>query len=288
MPAMSHIIASALSRSDNLGTLERSSERINRVLVRVNDKIRRLRAQRETLPMITDHAGEVLEPFIQHPAPPWDALRVADSPTPGMVSPEECRYYEYIGRFHSPQGAAVELGPWLGKSTRHILNGLRSNPHWRGPLHVYDDFVWRANWMDAKVAPEERLAQHADFLPLFQRYNADLSGARVEKRKITPYDGNDAVPPLEWDGTPISMLYVDCGRTCEANEAWWRLFQPSFIPGRTLLVLEDYRTHREARYAWYNQMRHWVDSKGPRLRLVHELVHGGIGTFLYLGEPEHA
>ena len=46
---------------------------------------------------------------------------------PGMISEEEARYYEHIGGLYRGHGEAVELGPWLGKSTRHIIRGLDKN-----------------------------------------------------------------------------------------------------------------------------------------------------------------
>ena len=37
---------------------------------------------------------------------------------PGMITDEEAQYYEWIGTFYQRAGAAIELGPWLGKSTK--------------------------------------------------------------------------------------------------------------------------------------------------------------------------
>jgi hypothetical protein len=38
---------------------------------------------------------------------------------------EEARYYEWIGTLYEDRGAAIELGPWLGKSTKHIIGGTQ-------------------------------------------------------------------------------------------------------------------------------------------------------------------
>src|SRR5439155_13855185 len=96
--------------------------------------------------------------------PDWARIPLEDCDIPGMISREERRYYQYIGKFYSGQGEIVELGPWLGCSTFYILSGLAKNPNFAAKhLHVYDDFVWRASWMNDKVGESERLANHQDF-----------------------------------------------------------------------------------------------------------------------------
>lgn len=80
-------------------------------------------------------------------------------------------------------------------------------------------------------------------------------------------------------------MYVDCGRTIEANKAWYRHFSPHFIPDGTLLVLQDWGTHREVPVRCYNQITQFVDSKGTALQLVHEVRGGTVATFLFRGRP---
>jgi hypothetical protein len=119
----------------------------------------------------------------------------------------------------------VELGPWLGCSTASIVHGLIHNPHFTGKkLHVYDDFVWRADWMNDYVPKTEQLEHHQDFQFLFEKYAEPINRyLAVEKRKIISYDGNENFPQLTWDRGPVEIMYIDCGRTFEANQAWSRL-----------------------------------------------------------------
>jgi hypothetical protein len=206
--------------------------------------------------------------------------------TPGMISDEECRYYSWIARYYAGIGAAVELGPWLGKSTRYILQGLRANPIFKGrKLHVVDDFIWRASWMNDKVTAAEQLPDGQDFRFLFEKYSrALLPDVVIEQRRITSHGDNDHVPPLEeWSHGPVELLYVDCGRTFEVNEAWYRLFSKSFIPDRTVIMMQDWRLHREVPAQWFNQTKLFTDSKGAQLTLIHELESGCLATFLYRG-----
>jgi hypothetical protein len=275
-----------LTLSSRPERLERISSGLHRLLLAVDAKRRAQAARSASLPAIQSIRGETLGYALREPAPPWSGEDLGECDVPGMVTPEECAYYLYIGRFYAGFGEVVELGPWLGRSTTYICRGLAQNSTFAGRrVRVFDDFVWRSSWMDDRVQPVERLPNHADFLGLFERYARPLEPViDVAKRKITTYDGNDAVAQLEWAGEPVEIIYVDCGRTFEANEAWWRIFSPSFVAGRTLVVLQDWATHREVPVMSYNQIKHWVDSKGAALQIVHELKHGGIATFVYTGE----
>jgi hypothetical protein len=277
------LLERAATWSNRPETLARISDRLTRVVLAVDAKARALQASPTGLPEVRDVRHELLATSIRKPGPPWAGEDLGECDVPGMVAPEECRYYLYLGRFYAGLGEVVELGPWLGRSTHYICHGLEGSPHFTGrKLQVYDDFVWRAAWMDDYVVPSDRPGDHADFLGLFEQYAGPIADSiDVQKRKIVTYDGNDGVEQLEWDGRPIEIIYVDCGRTFKANEAWWQIFEPAFLPGRTLVVLQDWATHREVPIQWYNQIKTWVDSKGPALQLVHELRHGGIATFLY-------
>ena len=139
--------------------------------------------------------------------------------------------------------------------------------------------------MDQCLPPGSEVpANHEDFQHLFERYIKTLKNHLIlSKRKVAPYDGNENVPDVTWADGPIEMCYVDCGRTFEVNDAWYRVLSKDFIPHKTLLVLQDWKTHRIVPVEWYNQIKMFTDSKGPALELVHELMHGSTATFLYHG-----
>lgn len=216
---------------------------------------------------------------------PWASERLIDVRVPGMITDEEARYYQYIGAQFTGAGEAVELGPWLGRSTQFIVEGLSRSAAFGGHrLHVSDDFVWRPDWMDKYVTPDQRLPRHADFLPLFNQFNASIADRIVPtKRRFTVYDGNDAVPQFEWDAGPVEMVYADCGRTFVANEAWYTRLKPHFIPGVTLLILQDWGTQLEVPRKGMNQMEAFAATHAGEIALVHWLRDGAVGTFLYTG-----
>ena len=138
--------------------------------------------------------------------------------------------------------------------------------------------------MDQHVSEEERLPAHACFRHLFDKYTVGVHQfLNVSRVKIADDEGNEELPVLSWCGDPIEILYVDCGRTYDVNEAWYNRLQSSFIPGRTLIVMQDWRTHREVPREWYNQTLAFTESKQDALTLLHEVKSGWLATFLFTG-----
>ena len=256
--------------------------------VLLEDRIRQIRFSGQ---VIADGAASDVRPplrtWLMEDQSPWtQQARISDTiAMPGMISEEEARYYEYIGELYRGHGEAIELGPWLGKSTRHIIRGLDKNPEFLSrQLHVFDDFVWRSSWMNRHIGDHEQLPNHADFRHLFEKY---VQGIRhrlsVTQGKIVDYDGNQELPQISWSGAPIEIMYIDCGRTLQVNEAWYRIFSQNLIPHISLLIMQDWRTHRERPRLSYNET-YWFTAAHPELEIVHEVKDGGIATFLYRGK----
>jgi hypothetical protein len=251
----------------------------------LEDRIRKLRLAGRTVPYpSTERCRTPLSTWVMDDQAPWMDMTVEPIAMPGMISDEEIRYYEYIGTIYDGRGEVIELGPWLGKSTRHILRGLEKNPKFAGrQLHVFDDFVWRTSWMDRHTPEQERLPNRASFRHLFEKYVQDvLPRLNVTRARIVDYEGNETLPRIRWGRDPIEMMYIDCGRTAQVNEGWFEVFSPSFIPDVSLLIMQDWRTHRERPRQSYNQTL-WFTAAHPELELVHEVKDGAIASFLYRG-----
>jgi hypothetical protein len=92
------------------------------------------------------------------------------------------------------------------------------------------------------------------------------------------------LPQIVWNGQPVEIMYIDCGRTLAVNEAWYKIFSPSFIPNVTLLVMQDWGLHRERPRRPYNQTLLFTNSH-PDMELIHELSVGCVATFLYRAKP---
>jgi hypothetical protein len=256
--------------------------------VSISDLCRKAKAS-HTFPPSKAYSFDGLEQlgiYIMCDTPPWKSIGNNVTKTPGMITAEEASYYDWLTRFYKGTGRIVELGPWLGSSTIAIQAGLRKNPNFANEkIQVFDDFIWRKSWMDPYVQLDDQLPNHSDFRHLFERYTSSIANdLDVHQSRFAVYDGNDAVLPLQWVKGDIEIIFVDCGRTIEANDGWYKSLSPHFIPGVTLVVLQDWRLHRELPRKWYNQIDIFTESKGDQLELIHEVNDGGIATFLYTGK----
>lgn len=288
--ALRHLLSASsqrVLRSPDPDDLTQWHRCVDQELVRVADEMRRRSAAAIPIPEAANRGREhPLETWIMDAGSPWRTIQVSPVAVPGMLSAEEKAYYEYIGSQYSGRGAVVELGPWLGLSTHHIVHGLAGNPaFFDRRLHVFDDFIWRPAWMngylpDGVVAP----LGHASFRPLFEHYTHDIADRlEVVGGKLIDYDGNESQDTVCWDAGPVEMMYIDCGRTLAVNQAWFDIFSPSLIPDVSLLIMQDWRLHRERPRKFYNQTDLFTASMGDRLQLIHEVGSGGLATFLYRG-----
>jgi hypothetical protein len=198
-----------------------------------------------------------------------------------MLTEEETRYYEWLGRFYSGAGAAIEIGCWLGHSTWHIVAGLLRNPSFAGRrLHVFDAFVWQA-YMNAFL-PDAHPAAGASFRALFDHHTSPIRAhLDVATCTLVPGYGDGTVPLFSWHGGPIELCWVDCGKSHEANEAWFTTVSPSFLSDRTLIVLQDWGNHRTGTSPADTGIKAFTDAHAANLELVHELRQGAVGTFLF-------
>ncbi|MFN9693095.1 MAG: hypothetical protein ACK52U_12620 [Synechococcaceae cyanobacterium] len=280
----------ALLRFSSTEQLERLSDEMLRLRI-ISQEILRQREARNSsqpLPCIKSMlTGEILARSILTNGMPWDFLVAPECNVPGMLTKAEKRYYGYITQFYSGSGSFVEVGPWLGQSTFYLVSSLLANPSFSGKnLYVYDDFIWRSSWMNrwlegTAIAP---LDNHASFLHLFQEQSRDLASHLVVRRqKICDYDGNEKLPCLEWHDGPIEVIVVDCGRSLAVNEGWWNIFKDSFIPGKTLIIMQDWQNHKRVPEVFWENTKIFTDSKEGELDLVHEIRDGAIATFLYRG-----
>jgi hypothetical protein len=265
-----------LGRNRPSGDEAKNVVRVQHMLVEVEDAERKRQASEH--PTIHENWGPS---SVMESRPPWSS-QSSDADGPNMLSGEERQYLRWIASSVKGVGKVVELGPWLGQSTRCLLDGLD------GPqdLVTVDDFVWRSSWMDDYLAKTsyQAPANHDSFLPLFQEVNhTRLSRLDIIQARFSVSDGNEGVPPFVWTGEPIELLVVDCGRNQELNETWYRAVKSSLVGGQTLVVMQDWRLFREVPFRWYNQTRQFTESKASELTLHHEVSDGGLASFLYTG-----
>ena len=260
--------------------LEDAFTSVDRAQLLIEDRIRHLKFSGREI--ISQRAP--MQTWIMDGNSPWMSVATPPINMPGMITDEEAQYYEYIGTLYEGSGEAIELGPWLGKSTRHIMRGLQKNPNFASKkLYVFDDFVWRTSWMNPHAPEHQRFLNNEDFRPLFEKFVSDiLPDLIISKNKICDYEGNEHLPKIKWDGQPIEIMYIDCGRTLQVNKSWFEVFSPSFIPDVTLLIMQDWRTHRERPRLSYNETMRFTAAHSE-MELIHEVSQGCVATFLYRG-----
>jgi hypothetical protein len=157
----------------------------------------------------------------------------------GMVSNEELCFLETYARFSfTGAGKIVDLGCWLGATTLALARGVADNPQsrWKRPIEAFDRFVWEP-WM-TPIA-----------VSLGCRCYPDGESFLEQTRTILkPYEGlirlrdEDLLGDIKFRD-PIEFLFVDAMKSWDLANSITRNFLPRLIPGRSLLVHQDFAYH---------------------------------------------
>lgn len=162
---------------------------------------------------------------------PWQETQIPGAITwvRSSLSDEERRYFTWLTteKFEG-WGAIVELG-CLGGSSAALAEGLRR----RGittKIRCLDSFVWE-NWM-ATSAPAD-LQQGDDRLPLFLGETAEYH-QWIDAQKTDVFKA-------AWDGGAIEILVLYAAKTWDSANAALRVYGPHLVPGRSRVVVRDFR-----------------------------------------------
>jgi hypothetical protein len=167
---------------------------------------------------------------------PWRDIPLSPDATgiPTMLSKMERRLLYWLARdFATGDAAIVDAGCFLGGSTAALLSGLRDRPQrWNGPpLASYD--LFRVEAFTIPKFFDDRSVRIGDsFRPRF-----DAHVARFDVPHVV-HEGD--ITKFGWDGGPIDVLFLDVLKSWEINDAVLRDFFPSLIPGRSVIVHQDY------------------------------------------------
>jgi hypothetical protein len=154
---------------------------------------------------------------------------------PTMLSKMERKLLYSLARdYASPDAAIVDGGSFLGGSTAALLAGVRDRTEtWTGPpVASYDLFqvdeymVPKFFWDDPRVRPGVSF-----------RSRFDEHVARFDVPHVV-HEGD--ITQIGWSGEPIDVLFLDVLKSWEINDAVLRDFFPSLIPGRSVIVHQDY------------------------------------------------
>ncbi len=161
------------------------------------------------------------------------SVPAAVTAVPAMLSREERQYLIWLtSTQYEGWGAVVDLGPWLGGSTAALAEGLRRRGK-GGVVHSLDLFRWEPDYMGPVAA--EPLEEGADFQHVFARHTAPWASF-IQARQAD-------LSRFRWEGGPIELLFVDAAKTWELANAILAGFGDHLIPGRSRVVLQDFRYH---------------------------------------------
>ena len=114
------------------------------------------------------------------------------------------------------------------------------------------------------------LPQGADFQPLFERFTT------AYRNWITAHRSD--LMTLRWQSGPVEILFIDAAKSWEMTSKIFQLFGPHIVPGKTRIILQDFRFYLTA---WLPLI---MDSRPDLWREVEAVDEGWTHTFVALKE----
>ena len=180
--------------------------------------------------MAADPLAQLLRRPWRDVALPPDALGILT-----MLSKTERRLLYSLARDYATGDAAiVDAGCFLGGSTAALLAGVRDRPEpWTGPpVESYDLFRVEAFTIPKFFADDRSVRVGDSFRARFDEHVARFDVPHVV------HEGD--ITEVGWSGGPIDVLFLDLLKSWEINDAVLRDFFPSLVPGRSVIVHQDY------------------------------------------------
>jgi len=156
----------------------------------------------------------------------------------GMVGPKERACYYWLARnWLSGRGAVVDAGSFLGASTFCFAAGAEAAGYvefnGRPAIHAYDYFKVVDEYVGEAISHDFRSVKAGD-----SYFDIFLSQTARYRDLIEPHSGDFLGET--WHGDPIEILFIDIAKTEALNAHAVAEFFPSLIPGRSVLVHQDY------------------------------------------------
>lgn len=199
-------------------------------------------------------------------SPPTEAV--------GMTTPSELCFLESYARdVFCGAGRIVDLGCWFGATTAALARGLTANTLTTDNriIEAFDLFTWEA-WMNRHIhrLPFDRAYQPGD------SFLSDVGALLFQYRAFVNLKQCDLQEPLS-PGRPIEFLFVDAAKSWSLTASIVKSFFPSLIPGRSLVVQQD--------FVWYHptvvstQMLMWY--MRDHFEFVHHVPGACSAVFLH-------
>ncbi len=182
----------------------------------------------------------------------WDGFEAADlgqaAMVPTMLKFDEQAYYVALTRdWAQGVGAIVDLGSFAGGSAACLAEGVAQAGR-KDVVHAYDKFdvvdfeSFADRYRRYCDAPPASDSPH-DALPLVGADGNDLTP--VARAFLQPWGEavqlyKGAIEELGWHGGEIEVLVMDASKTAESMDRMSAQFFPHLIPGRSVVVQQDF------------------------------------------------
>jgi len=202
-------------------------------------------------------------------AAPWYGMpdSAVDESVFSMLPIHERKMLTWLAEHMSfDDSGVVDAGCFLGGSTVALCRGLARNhvPDKVGKITVYDMFVAPQDAYSLEAIGQGR-TPGASVLDIFERHVSEFRPFL----DVRAGDFCEQTAPAD----PISLCFIDIAKTWEVNDHAVRTFFPRLIPGRTILVQQDYNDHScpwvnltMARFAQH--FEYLNDVRGSRIYLM--------------------
>jgi hypothetical protein len=196
---------------------------------------------------------------------PWNGMRAPEQlyAPKGMIGGEERRALYWIGKeWFTGAGAIIDAGAYVGASAFCLAAGVADNAKVRRKgrcIHSYDYFRAIDDYIVAQLS--------RDFHPV----SAGGSYMDIFQRQVRPYQRLvHAVPgdfsTARWTGEPVEILFVDIAKTKALNSHLMREFFPHLIPGRSLVIQQDFY------HCWHPYIHITMEALAPFFEIVDEHI----------------
>lgn len=171
---------------------------------------------------------------------PWHQTRLPAeaAAVPTMLTEEEGKLLHWLTRdYATGAGAICDLGCFAGGSTARLASGVAAAG--RGTqVHAFDHFTLTEDQKQRYLYPAG-----------IARFKGQDMSAAVQQL-LAPWQQVVALRPgditeVNWDGGPIEILFIDAAKTPFSADQIARSFMPYLIPGRSIVVQQDYLHWRQ-------------------------------------------
>jgi SAM-dependent methyltransferase len=169
----------------------------------------------------------------------WRWPYPAQRSIPTMLTLVELRMLNRLADEHyTGAGCIVDAGCFLGGSTTALADGLRRNLRRRGlaetkRIHSFDRF---------EVEDYTRGTFFPKSMPAGSSFRASFESNVAPYKELVEVHAGD-ITEYEWTGEPIEILFIDVAKHWTVCDWVTRQFFPALIPGRSIVVQQDYLYH---------------------------------------------